>query len=330
MIQRRVCDVDEFELIRLLLPKHIPMFRKGHLGPGDDAAILTPPKGMSLAWSTDAAVEGVHFQCKWGNRKQHGTRAAMAALSDLAAMGAKPQGMLVSLSIPPRMRVGDLATFYQGIAEAADSIACPILGGNITRTHGGLEAHFSVIGTVLPDKALRRDGAQEGNEIWVTGALGLAGAVLSRLRSRKNPLKRIPKEYFTPPIRIQEGIWLSRQQPVTAAIDISDGLIGDLGHICQASNLNAIVDPACVPIHTRAKSLVKNRQALSCALSAGEDYELILCIQEGRGESIKKRMFKRFSTPMTRIGRMGPGQPGQDVRDTHGALFEKAGYSHFK
>jgi thiamine-monophosphate kinase len=257
-------------------------------GIGDDAAIVTMPRGDALIASVDSSVEGRHFRRGWLSPREIGYRAVVAALSDLAAMAARPIGVLVALAVPVSWR-NDLTAIADGIGNAVDRARTVILGGNLTDA-----AELSITTTVLGSAfaPLTRAGARVGDHVYVTGRLGGPGSVLAALTAGKDPSSTARQSFAQPSARIAEAIWLA-DRGATAAIDISDGLAGDLAHLAAASAVSIEVDVDRIP--------VVNGVAREDALRSGEEYELVVTSPN----VIDAADFeKRFTIPLADIGRV--------------------------
>ena len=246
------------------------------LGIGDDAAVLRPPAGRELVWTVDAQVEGEHFRRDWMTWGDVGWRSFVAAASDLAAMGAEPWCALSSLVLPAGFPDDALDALTGGQADAALAVGCPIVGGNLSRG-GELSVTTTLLGSV--DRAVRRDGARVGDGVWLAGSVGLAGAGLRALMAGRSggELDAAIDAFRRPRVRIAEGRTLGSK--AHAAIDVSDGLAQDAGHIATASRVALVLDESRLLAHAgqivgRA-ALLLNESALRLVLTGGEDYALL-------------------------------------------------------
>ena len=272
----------EFDAIRDMLRRWGPRAR----GIGDDAALLDVPAGHHVAVSTDASVENVHFRRGWLSAEEIGYRATVAALSDLAAMAATPLGLVAALAIPERWR-GELHEIAEGIGSAAHAHGTPIVGGNITRGDE-LSITITVVGAVA--RALPRDGVRDGDTIYVTGWLGGSGAALAALLAGREPSEDQRRRFARPTARIAEAQWLAAHG-AHAAIDISDGLLAELGHLSAASGVALTVDAMRVPRPADVDA--------DDAIRSGEEYELLVA-----GHALDVQAFAREQgIPLTAIGR---------------------------
>ena len=299
----------EFDAIRAMLR----VWGVQATGIGDDAALLSIPQGETLVVSTDASFEHVHFRREWLSPREIGGRAAAAALSDLAAMAATPVGLLLALGVPPKWR-GELDALAHGIGEVAAVARCPIVGGNVTRA-GELSLTITVLGTSpLP---LERSGARAGDALYVTGALGGPGAALDALLRGAAPRDVDRVRFAAPRPRIAEGRWLA-EHGARAAIDISDGLVADAGHLAAASGARVVLDLASVPCIQGI--------APESAASSGEEYELLLAFpSDARPDT--RAFHDRFDLPLTAVGRVAEGG-GVSFDDGGGRVALPPGYDH--
>lgn len=274
----------EFDLIRRLLET----WGERASGIGDDAAVVAVPSGEQLVASTDASVENVHFRREWMTPREIGARAATAALSDLAAMGARPLGLLLAMALSESW-VGDAEALADGVGATASAVACPIVGGNVTRS-GELALTITVLGSAV--RPLTRAGARAGDVIFVTGKLGGPGAALAALLADKSPEPIARARFVAPVARIAAGRWLS-EHGASAAIDISDGLLADAAHLAHASCISLSLDVDSVPL------LAGTEQ--TAALSSGEEYELLVTVPAARPLDVIE-FEQHFGIPLTRIG----------------------------
>jgi thiamine-monophosphate kinase len=278
----------EFDLIRALVARWGP---ERAAGVGDDAAVLDVPRGEQLVASVDTAIEGRHFRLEWLSLREIGYRAVAAALSDLAAMAARPLGVLVALALPDGGG-DDLSALADGIGDAIAAADTRIVGGNIARANA-LSITTTVLGSAY--RPLRRDAVKPGDGVYVTGALGGPGAALRALVAGRTPSPEHFQRFRRPAPRLAEARWLAARG-ATAAIDISDGLAADLGHLAAASALRIAVDLDALP-------LVAGVTALEAAAS-GEEYELVVAAS---GQFDVGEFADRFVLPLTRIGVAGAG-----------------------
>ncbi|MGH7616770.1 MAG: thiamine-phosphate kinase [Gemmatimonadaceae bacterium] len=279
----------EFDIIRRLVERWGPRAS----GIGDDAAAVDVPRGDVMIVSVDSAIEGQHLRGDWLSPSEMGYRAVAAALSDLAAMGARPRGVLIALGLPEAWR-GRVDGIADGVGEAVSSCRTTILGGNLSAA-GELSITTTVLGSSFAP--LMRGGAKPGDHVYVTGLLGGPGAALARLLSGQ-PAESYRDRFAHPVPRLEEGRWLA-DAGCTAAIDISDGLAADARHVAAASGVVLELDGQRVPC-------VEGVDA-SAAVRSGEEYELLVTAPN----ALDAVAFEaRFQLPLTEIGRVVAGQPG--------------------
>lgn len=283
------------------------------LGMGDDCAILRPSSGHEICVTTDFSLEGVHFRRDWHPAESVGHRCLARGLSDLAAMGAEPLGVFLSIALPAQLRRSWLDRFFDGFLALAQMHSVPLAGGDTAQSPGPIVADIVAVGQVPKGQALLRSGARAGDALYVTGALGGAAAELRALEEnprRFRSLRRAADDHphFFPSPRLAVGRRL--RNLATAAIDISDGLSTDLMHLCEESQLAAVVEAALVPVHSRAAHSPRaagGPDGLELALHGGEDYELLFT-----APSAARLPAKIAGVPVWRIGTME--RPGRQSR----------------
>ncbi|MFO7954224.1 thiamine-phosphate kinase [Thioalkalivibrio sp.] len=301
------------------------------LGIGDDAAVLGVPGGHELVVTVDTLVEGTHFFPDHPSASV-GHKALASNLSDLAAMGAEPLGVVLSLTLP-RVDHAWLSGFSEGFLALAGEVGIPLVGGDTNR--GPLAISVTVLGTVPAGQALRRDGARPGDRLVVSGALGGAAFGLDHETARRarGTVDGIPpadagdpacERLFWPRARLALGRGLRNR--ARAAIDISDGLLADLGHLCAASGCGARIDWPAVPRDVLLAE-VPDAHARDYALGGGEDYELLFALPAG--ESLDLLAFS-VDVPLTVIGECTTGDEVV-VEDVDGQRLDvaRAGHDHF-
>jgi thiamine-monophosphate kinase len=286
------------------------------IGPGDDAAALRIG-GTTLLVTTDALVEGVHFRSDWLSPRALGARAYGVNASDVAAMGGQPAWALMALEVPPRVGAGTLDAVVGGFTAAARRHGAVLVGGNVARGPV-LAITVTLLGRAGP-RVVTRAGARPGDRVVVTGRLGAMGAALrDRRAGRATPLPRVPD-------RVAAGRLLATV--VTAMIDVSDGLVQDLGHVARASGVAIRIDAATVPVTTAVRR--GGPRGLRLALRAGEDYELACTVPPARLPRLA-RLADRLGVPLTPIGVVERGRPGVRVVDADGTVLAlgRGGFDH--
>lgn len=258
-------------------------------GIGDDAAVLTVPAGKHLVISTDTSVEDVHFRKGWLCARDIGARATTAALSDLAAMGANADSILVSMVVPQPWR-DSLLDVAAGIKRSAVAAGARIVGGNVSRG-----ATFSLSLTVLghSNAPVRRTGATPGDVLCVTGTFGGPQAAVAAFERGETPARWALDRFVAPVARLSEGQWLAKHG-ARAMIDISDGLGSDAQHLAAASKVTAVLESELIP---RFPSVSAQQ-----ALTAGEEYELLVALPERDAARIAHEFTAQFALPLTRVG----------------------------
>jgi thiamine-monophosphate kinase len=324
------------ERLRSVLPSSSPPLV---LGIGDDAAILAPERNRLQVLTTDAVVEGVHFDRRLSTLADAGYRALAVNVSDIAAMGAAPRHALLSLMLPPDTTVEDVDAIADGIASMAREAKVGIAGGNLTRTPGPLTIDVTVAGTVHPRKYLTRAGGRAGHRLYVSGTIGAAAAGLEYLRAvRQDPagepgdpeIAACVSRFRRPSPRARLGLLLGRMGAARACMDLSDGL-GDAVHqIAEASGTGARLEAAAIPVHPAASRWFaeRGRDPLAAAVGAGDDYELLFAVpprSEGRLRGVCRLTG---GLPITRIGELTSAPDVVLVRNGRDEPLPR-GFSHF-
>ncbi|WP_426700718.1 thiamine-phosphate kinase [Rhodanobacter sp. Col0626] len=320
----------EFDLIELIR-RHCAQPRDDvRIGIGDDAAVLAPPPGQELAVAIDTLVEGVHFP-RGTAPADVGWKALAVNLSDLAAMGASPAWALLALTLPTA-DADFVEGFVEGFVRLARPLRLALVGGDTTR--GPLAISVAVHGFVPPGQALVRAGARVGDAVLITGTLGDAAAGLHALQHpvREDDGRAGLRDFLIerlnrPTPRLAVGTALRGQ--ATACVDVSDGLLADLGHICTASGVAAEIEAALLPRSSALLELHDETSALHFALSGGDDYELCFTVPAGRVAEVQAGLA-RLGCGATKIGRIVEGD-GVRVRGADGAWLAagRPGWEHF-
>ena len=305
----------EFDRLRAVFRRLGPRLR----GAGDDAALITVD-GARLALSCDLAIEGQHFRLGWITAEEVGWRACAAALSDLAAVAAEPLGVLAAVGVPDGRDGEFLERLMDGIARAAESAGAVLWGGDLVRAPQ-VTIDVTVVGRA--DRPVRRSGAQPGDGLWVTGLLGAPRAAVDAWEAGRTPAPAARERFAHPVPRIAEAAWL-RDHGASALIDLSDGLVGDAGHVAAASQLALVVETERVPVHPA----VTGDEAVTLALLGGEEYELLVTLPPGFGAADRSTFVQRFTLPLTRIGTVAAGKGVQVLRDGR-PVAPGPGFSHF-
>jgi thiamine-monophosphate kinase len=333
-----VSDCTEAELIARISQRLPPPPSWLLVGIGDDAAVVEPERNRTDVLSVDCLVDGVHFDRAFVPPAAIGHRALAVNLSDLAAMGAAPRLALLSLALPASLPMDDFDALIDGFASLASRTRATVAGGNLTRTPGPLTINVTVVGTAKRRQTLLRSGARPGDELYVTGSIGAAAAGLEILRSaslddRARAANVCVQRYLLPEPRLRAGTLLARNRAATACIDLSDGLADGVRQIAAASGVGAAIDGDAVPIDPCAREWFQSRDvdALERALSAGDDYELLVAVRP----RLRRRMThaaRQAGIAMTRIGACTESRELVVARSMAGAAAASPlprGYGHF-
>ena len=321
-------SLSEFEIIRRYFTHQAP---GAVLGVGDDAAIVRARRGMELLVSADMLVAGRHFFSN-ADPAQLGHKSLAVNLSDMAAMGAAPRWATLSIALP-RVDARWLKAFMGGFMRLARRHRVDLVGGDTTR--GPLTICVQVIGEAPAGSALRRDGARAGDDVWVSGPLGDAALALAALKGRiriaAGERRQLEGRLHAPAPRVALGVAL--RGIARSAIDISDGLIADLGHICERSKVSAVVALDRVPVSAAMKRHLDRPVARAAVLAGGDDYELCFTAGRSRRDAVT-RVARRLRTRLTRIGSIVRGRRGRaavTAMDAAGrpVRLHQTGFDHF-
>jgi len=318
--------LSEFDLIRRYFTHRA---RGAVLGVGDDAAIVRARPAHELVVTADMLVEGRHFAAG-ADPEKLGHKALAVNLSDIAAMGARPRWATLALALP-RADARWLAAFSRGFMRMARRHGVDLIGGDTTR--GPLNICVQVVGEVLQGRALRRDGARSGDDVWVSGTLGDAALALAAGRLRLTPRDRraLEARLDTPAPRI--GLGIALRGIARSCIDVSDGLVADLGHLCERSRVGAVVQLETIPMSAVLRQFLHRPVARAALLSGGDDYELCFTAGRSQRETIA-RLARRARIRLSRIGKVTRptrAAPLVTVVDAGGRTVPlgQAGYRHF-
>lgn len=286
-------------------------------GLGDDAYVVELD-GWRLAVSTDVSVEGTHFRVGWLQPFEIGWRAAVASLSDLAAVAAEPLGVLVSVGVPRDWPQEHLSDLMEGVGEAASEVGAKVWGGDLVRAESLV---IDVVSVGLCHGApLLRKGARAGDGLWVTGRLGGCFMAVAAWGAGREPDWSARERFAGPRPRIREAQWL-RDRGARASIDISDGLVGDAGHLAAASAVGLLIDVDLVPVHPSV-------EVSDIALVSGEEYELLVVMPPEFDASAAREFAQRFGLPLTRIGQV-EGEDGVRLIREGKRVWAPKGFEHF-
>ncbi|MCW5591795.1 MAG: thiamine-phosphate kinase [Burkholderiales bacterium] len=297
------------------------------LGVGDDCALVDVSNGMDLAVSTDTMVSGTHFFPDV-DPETLGHKALAVNLSDMAAMGATPYWAMLALTVPA-VNHEWLAKFAKGFFDLAEESGVSLIGGDTTK--GPLTLTVTIMGEVPAGAALRRNGAKAGNDIWVSGNLGDAALAVAH---RRGLLKLAEEDYMEAVMRLYEptprvALGQALRGLATSAIDISDGLLADLGHICDLSRVGATVESERLPVSAIGAKHASSSVGLSAIVAGGDDYELCFTAPPNARESIED-LADMLGVPLTRIGEIRKGKGVSLVgADGKAISVDGRGFDHF-
>jgi thiamine-monophosphate kinase len=304
----------------------------GALGLSDDAAFIKPPPGCDLVLKTDAIIGGVHF---FPDDAAHtvASKALRVNLSDLAAKGARPLGFLLSLAIPKEIGDPWLGDFANGLRGDTVLFACPLFGGDTDRTPGPITISIAMFGSVPERTMVRRAGAKPGDLIFVSGTIGDAALGLMLRKDAgiwkldQAQRQHLLSRYLLPQPR--NGLAEAVRTNASAAMDVSDGLVGDLAKLCRVSGVAAEIDTAHVPFSDAAKAVFAGDQALlETALTGGDDYEILGTVPPAKADNFRAAA-KAANVAVTEIGVIAAGEGATFMRDGRPLVFKRAAFSHF-
>jgi thiamine-monophosphate kinase len=334
--------IREFDLIRTLKKRYGTTSAQIVRGIGDDAAVIASGRKRYLL-TTDLLVEGIHFDRRTAAFTDIGFRAATANLSDIAAMGGTPEYLLVALAIPRDATARQVQQLYDGMMAACRPHRVRLIGGDTSASRGDWFVNIMLVGSALRGRMMFRSGAKVGDDLYVTGTLGDSRAGLHVLQRPRGmaPARSLPaahrrlliQRHLRPTARIREGRWLSKSRWATSAIDLSDGLAGDLRHLCAESGVGALIELAALPVSSACRqyafSLRQDPKAL--ALAGGEDYELLFTVS-ARHRTRFERASAQQHLRMTRVGRMTAAKEGlrMTLPDGRQRPLPCSSYEHFR
>ncbi|MEO3475435.1 thiamine-phosphate kinase [Roseomonas sp. CAU 1739] len=314
-----------------LIARHFrPLAGEGALDLADDAAVLDIPAGRRLVIAADAMVEGVHYLPD-DPPGTIGRKLLRVNLSDLAAMGAVPLGYLMTTVLARGTPDAWIAGFAQGLAEDQRDFGLTVLGGDTAATPGPTCLSLTILGTVAPGAVMRRAGAQPGDDVWVSGSIGDGALGLRVLRGDLpgDVAGHLARRYRLPEPRLALGQGIAGI--ARAGMDVSDGLVQDLGHLCRAAGCGAVIEAEAVPLSAAARGLIMADPALlTTILSGGDDYELLFAAAPGAATALLDAATQA-GVAITRIGRMVAGEPEVAVLGRNGRPINlvRGGWSHF-
>lgn len=323
----QIRDLGEFPFLRRLRDR-LPIDPRVILGVGDDCAAINLP-GTSLL-TTDTLVENVHFQRKWTSFSRLGAKAFAVNASDIIAMGGVPNFVLLSVSIPPEDTVEDLESFFDGFLAATAERNVALIGGNMSAAPC-LMVSVTLLGHV-PHGIVTRSGAQPGDDLYVTGTLGDAALGLQLFQNGQSDTlaQQVQARFLCPTVRYEVSLTLASKNVPTAMLDVSDGLLQDLGHMCEESHTGAVIEAARLPL-SEGYVAILGPDVWDLALTGGEDYELLFSAPVAH-RPLLQTVTQTCQCPVTRIGTIVPEAEGITVLDAAGRAYlpTHTGHDHFR
>lgn len=331
----RLYEVGEFALIEALT-RGLPQRKEVVLGVGDDAAVLKMDGSKYLIATCDMMVEEVHFSLRYSSFFQIGWKAMASSLSDIAAMGARGLFALCSIGLKPAMSDDEVQQIYQGLLSLAKRHEVSIVGGDTVSSPKGLVVDLTLLGETSDRRFIPRSGAQDGDALFLSGFTGRAQAGLDLLMSG-DPYdfneKFLMDAHLLPIPRCEEGLFLASRPELSSMIDISDGLCGDLGHLCLKSGLGAKLWEDNLPVAPTLREFchLRGLSPLDYILFGGEDYELLFTASMKAAEDLLREWKQRFSLSLSLIGQMDSRVKGIELVSGDGQArpLPLKGYQHF-
>ena len=322
----RLAELGEFGLIDRI-KANVAASPSVLLGIGDDAAALLPTPGHVTLITSDMLLEGVHFDLSFGDPQSLGRKSLSVNLSDLAAMGAYPRHFLLGIALPKEMSVEFMDGFMSGILEQAERFGATLVGGDTCASKGGLAISITALGEQRPELVVKRSGAKAGDLICVSGSVGDAAAGLQELLRGVREGFLVSRQ-LDPTPRVAAGVALAEAGLASAMIDVSDGVLADLGHICESSGVGARLDLAMLPLSGEYRAAC-GADPYALALSGGEDYELLFCVGSKRRGEVEE-LFARLCLNLSVIGEITEKQ-GVELVTAEGGRYEprQRGFDHF-
>jgi thiamine-monophosphate kinase len=328
-------DIGEFKLIDIIKKRFKAQSKELVLSIGDDCAVIEKDEKSVNLISTDLLLEGVHFNPDYFTPIQLGMKSAAVNISDIAAMGAVPKFMLVSLAIPKNTSYEFVKGFYTGIKKKCSKYGVNIIGGDTSSSKSGMFISISVIGEAPRNDFLTRKGAKPGDLIYVTGTVGNSAAGLDILLNNhkiSDDIKRyLINRHLKVTPRVSEGIFLRKSKSVSSMIDLSDGIGSDIKRICDESGVGAGIYLDMLPVSKYLKSFSQflNKKVYDFALGGGEDYELLFTVKKDCEESLKAAYKKHFNKKIFKIGVITKTKGVKSIDSAGNKVIISESYNHF-
>lgn len=298
------------------------------LGIGDDCAAARVPPGELLLTTTDLLIEQVHFRRDWTTPRELGRKSVAVNVSDIAAMGGTPRQLFLGIGVPADFPLTEIEDFLQGVLAAAAEYGATLAGGDTCRSPGPLFISVTAQGSVPPQQLLTRSGARPGDAIYVSGTLGDSALALRQLQAGRVPIPELARRHHDPRARVELGRQLAAGQLASAMIDLSDGLLGDLGHILAASGVGASLQPGLLPRSAALSQALPDAEQQELALTGGEDYELLFTVPAAQQAAVAA--LASTGLPLTRIGGIR-AESGLELVAADGSILlpPTGGFKHF-
>ncbi len=323
---------EEFKLIEDIR-RRFPPGKGLCLGIGDDAAVLRSAKGLLEVLSADLLLEGVHFEERWTSPRDLGWKSLAVNLSDLAAMGAMPRYVLLSLALKRGRSAAFLKEFLNGFKRCARRYGVQLIGGDLCRSASGMVIAVSVLGVVKPGKLKKRDAARNGQLLAVIGNLGESACGLELLRGRIKGHPRLKAAHLRPVPQLAAGRMLAAERGVSALMDVSDGLSSSAHQVARAAAVGFEIAEDRLPVSAalRRGAAVLRREPLGFALHGGEDYGLMFTVDERTEKVLVKKLWRKLRLRLYVLGQVVGGKKGVKLlrRDGSKIDLEWGGYAHF-
>lgn len=329
MKKKGLSELGEFGLIERIRSQ-VGTTSSLRLGIGDDCSIQTIDGSLEILTSTDLLIEGVHFNLSWTDLTQLGRKSVAVNVSDIAAMGGTPRSLYLGIAVPPNLSIEDLDLFIHGFVSAAKEYGAVLAGGDTCRSSGPLIISVTVQGEVRQGRGVTRSGADSGDLVFVSGSLGDSALALKLLQDGEQPAAELAERHHCPQARVSLGCRLAESGLASAMIDVSDGLVADLGHLITASAKGAIVQLEKIPLSPFFQnSLPGHLERMELALTGGEDYELLFT-SAAQNERNIEQLADELNLSLSCIGKIND-DGGLQVLQEDGSLYpyRHSGFDHF-
>jgi thiamine-monophosphate kinase len=328
--------MNEFELIARLTKDATKTAPDLVRGVGDDCAVIAGPEGKDWLVTQDALMEGIHFRREWTDMASLGRKALAVNLSDIAAMGGRPRFYAVTLGLPADLRAKCAEQIFAGMHERASEFGVGLVGGDTVRSASGLVLSVTAIGEVANERAIYRCTARAGDAVYLTGTAGSAALGLACLHRGNSDGESTPfvNRHKDPEPRVKAGELLGECGMVTSMIDVSDGVMADLGHIAECSGVGFHLDLMSIPVEGGFRALARKIGAspAELAVSGGEDYELLFTVRPAHAGEFEKKVLPGLGVGAARIGIIVREKSRREITDADGRYFVPAvtGFDHFE